>query len=437
MNNTKVNITGVINTHAREYALYTIEGRAIPNMIDGFKPVQRFVMKSALDSASIKMKKVASIGSSVSDLGYHHGETSAQTAAVLMASEWRNNQPWLEGEGSFGSRMVQEAAAARYVFAKVHDNFHTIFKDVHLSPKHEDPEHIPPKFYVPIIPTVLLNGVRGIATGFACNILPHDIDWVTAATESVVRTGDVSDELKEQIKVKFPQFNGLVEVDGGKHTQYGVFTTKGLTVHITEIPSSYEHGDYVKLLDGLDQDNKIVSYEDLTSTSFEFKVKLRRGTDTSEKSLIKLLGLSESKPYNQNINVIDSEGKLRHYDDVYGLIRDFVDYRMSFLNLRIEDESKKSQKDLDLATAKIKFIEAVNDGTVVLRGLPKKELVKYIQDNITTDYVGELTRLQIDNFTKEEVALLNKQVDAARKLCDYWIKTTPKKEFIKDLRSLV
>ena len=97
------NLQSIIDNEAKEFAIYTVENRAIPNLIDGFKPVQRFVIARALDLSrgnKEKFHKLASVAGGVADLGYHHGEGSAQDAGALMANTWNNNYPLLDGQGN-------------------------------------------------------------------------------------------------------------------------------------------------------------------------------------------------------------------------------------------------------------------------------------------------------------------------------------------------
>jgi DNA topoisomerase-2 len=165
----------------KEFALYTVEARAIPSMVDGMKPSQRFYLYSSIKNTPRDFKKVESVMGTVTDYGYNHGTGSAGASGQMMASEWANNICLVEGRGSFGTRLVQTAAAPRYTQTRLHPNFHKYVKDIDLSPKHSDPEHHPPAFYIPIIPLVLANGVKGIATGFATNILPRDPIAIAAA----------------------------------------------------------------------------------------------------------------------------------------------------------------------------------------------------------------------------------------------------------------
>lgn len=430
-------LSTLMNTDALQYALYTIQERAIPNMIDGFKPVHRFVMYSALRSANSNMKKVASVCGVVSDLGYHHGETAAQDAACLLAAEWCNNYPFLEGEGSFGSRMIQDPAQARYVFCRVHYNFKELFRDLDIIIPHEDPEHEPPKYYVPIVPVVLLNGVFGIATGYSSTILPHSLEWVTACTEQKVKTGKI--DIPNVDNLQFPEYFGLIVKDDiklGRYFQYGRFEVSGYTVDITDIPTNYSHEDYIAVLERKLADKKIVSYEDLTSEEFKFKVKMKRGTEMTFENIASILELKISKPFNENINVIRPDGLLHHYDDPRDLISDFVDYRLGFLQKRIDKKLQDTTDKIELLTAKIDFISGVNNNTIDLKQYKLKELIHFISTNFTKKYSDQIAKLTISDFTEDEVKKLQKELDVNKKDLEYWQKTTSKKEYLKDIKEL-
>ena len=234
---TEYPISSVARNEWKSFAMYTVESRAIPNMIDGLKPVQRFYLYSSILNSKKDFKKVSAVSGIISDYGYNHGEASAAGAGQLMAATWNNNICLIEGRGSFGTRLVQEAGAARYVYTRLSDNFNTYIKDLDLSPVHNDPEHEPPAFYLPVIPLVLANGTKGIATGFATNILPHCPDSLAEACTEYLRTNKIS---PDTIKVKFPEFSGTVEQDPlepKRYTVFGVYEKTSKTqLTITEVP---------------------------------------------------------------------------------------------------------------------------------------------------------------------------------------------------------
>ncbi|AUR86018.1 DNA gyrase/topoisomerase IV subunit A [Vibrio phage 1.081.O._10N.286.52.C2] len=424
-------LTEIINDEALEYAMYTIENRAMANGIDGLKPVQRFVLYNVLKDARTSFDKVAALGSSVSKIGYNHGETSAQDALALMAAEWKTNYPIVRGRGNFGSRMVQESASARYVYAKLHEDFDKMFKDIEMSPEHKDVEHIPPQFYVPVLPMILMNGVTGIATGFACNILPHDPTWVKRAVAEYLSGKEISEPV-----VQFPAFDGkVVKTDHGKYDQVGKVEISGLTAVVTEIPTAFDHSKYCAMLDKLVDDAKISSYVDETSETFQFRVRFRRGAKMQPENVVKVLKLKSS--FTQNLNVIDENYRIRHFDDVRDIVKWFVDYRLSFLPKRIKAAQKSTSKRVSLASAKVSFIKDVVESKIVLFGKTRAVVSNELKEiELYKPYVTELLSMSVDKMTDDEIARLEKDAIAAASELEYWNSTSPKKEFIKDIKAL-
>lgn len=427
----KRTLTDIINDEALEYALYSIENRAIANGIDGLKPVQRFVLYNTIKDAATSYDKVAALGSSVSKIGYNHGETAAQDALALMAAEWKNNVPIVQGRGNFGSRMVQESASARYVYVKLHENFEKYFKDINLSPSHKDVEHIPPQFYVPVLPMALMNGIQGIATGFACNILPHDPEWVKQAVSDYLNGKEMSEPV-----IKFPEFSGtIVKLEDGKYAQIGNADISGLTAVVTEIPTTFDRIKYIAELDKLVERGKISSYVDETGETFQFRVRFKRGAKMTDESVIKTLKLQSN--YTQNINVIDENYKIRHFDDARELVKWFVDFRLSFLPSRIKDSTDLTQKRAALAVAKVEFIKQVVSGKFVLFGKKRSQVISELkQIDEFKKFSNELLNMPVDKLTDDEIERLEKDAIAARRELAYWLKTDPRKEFTKDIKEI-
>ena len=123
-------LSNVASREWKSFAMYTVENRAIPNMIDGLKPVQRFYLYSSIQNTKRDFKKVSAVSGIISDYGYNHGEGSAAGSGQLMAATWNNNICLVEGRGSFGTRLIQDAGAPRYVYTKLSSNFEKYIKDV-------------------------------------------------------------------------------------------------------------------------------------------------------------------------------------------------------------------------------------------------------------------------------------------------------------------
>ncbi|MGY8864822.1 MAG: DNA gyrase subunit A [Methylophagaceae bacterium] len=431
-------ISKVAANEWKAFAMYTVESRAIPNMIDGLKPVQRFYLYSSLINSKRDFKKVSAVSGIISDYGYNHGESSAAGAGQLMAAEWNNNICLIEGRGSFGTRLVQDAGAPRYVYSRVNDNFNKYVKDIDLSPIHEDPEHEPPTFYLPILPLVLANGTKGIATGFATNILPHNPKDLKKACVQYLEKGKIT--IKPAIK--FPEFTGTVEQskeDPTKYIAYGTFVRKGKTaVSITEVPYGFDREGYVKVLDKLEDEGDIVSYEDkCNKNGFHFEVKLK--LSSAKWNDIKLITKFKlSKPFSQNLTVIDFEGKLREYTDARSLIKDFCDYRLGILQQRIDARVKEYNEEVRWLNVKMEFIQANVDGRIVFKDNTKVQVVNQIMQE-TSALGGDTNRLlalSILNLTQEEIVKLKKLIADSKQTLSLWEKTSPAEQFKTDLENV-
>lgn len=448
MENIKRDLTDVLHTEAKQYGLYTLTNRAIPHLIDGFKPSHRFVVASALKDAKTVFSKVASIAGNVSKFGYAHGESSAAEAGVLLANDWSNNVNVLEGRGNFGSRIVKDAAAARYIYAKVHNNFFKLFKDMNQEYTHPDNEIKIPQFYVPIIPLVLCNGISGIATGFKTDILPHSTEWIIEACKEYVSTG----EIKTRAVIDFPSFKGsVIDNMDGTYTQVGVYEVLSpLQIKITEVPTNTDWDKYTAFLDKLQDEHKIVSWEDGTgSHGFEFTVKLKRdlkfnANDAEKINQLFKLNYKQTQLVNivspgTNITSLDTMYKLKTYTDTRDVVKDFVDWITSnSIPKRIKTNIEEVQQKIMFNEAKIKFINDVNDNTIDLRTTTKKQLsTRIIKDySITETVASQLVKIPVYGLTKDEAAACKKDLIENKKQLKYWKKETPTSQLLADLNTL-
>ena len=431
-------ISKVAKNEWLDFAMYTVESRAIPNMIDGLKPVQRFYLYSSLLNSKRDFKKVSAVAGIISDYGYNHGETSAAGAGQLMAASWNNNVCLVEGRGSFGTRLVQQAGAARYVYTRVHKNFETYIKDIELSPVHDDPEHEPPSFYLPVLPLVLANGAKGIATGFATSILPRSTKHLAKAVKEYLAKGSIA----RKLPITFPDFSGSVvyNKEEDKYQVIGTFERKSKTVMIiTEVPYGYDREGYIKVLDALEDNNDIVSYEDKcdkTGFCFEIKLKLASANAWTDERIIRKFKLS--KPLSENLTVIDQNGKLREYKDERDLIKDFTDYRLTVLQERINLRKKEEVEESRWLKVKMQFIKAVLDGSVQFKN-KKKDVVAAqilkVTDALELD-VDKLLRINMLSLTDEMVKDLQKQIAECKERLTFWSKTTPREQFESDLEGV-
>lgn len=429
-------ISQVASNEWKSFAMYTVESRAIPNMIDGLKPVQRFYLYSSILNSKRDFKKVSAVAGIISDYGYNHGEQSAAGAGQLMAATWNNNVCLVEGRGSFGTRLVQEAGAPRYVYTRLSENFEKYIRDVDLAPAHQDPEHEPPAFYIPVIPLVLTNGTKGIATGFATNILPRSVEDLSSAVQEYLSTGNIAN----RIPVTFPEFKGTTKYNSedDRFIVYGNYEKKSKTVlTITEVPYGFDRESYVTVLDKLEEDGDIVSYEDLCDKSgFCFEVKLKQAGSSSWNDSKILSKFKLSKPLSENITVIDFNGKLREYKDERQLVKDFVNYRLGILQQRIDSRLKESLELGRWLQVKMQFIQSVIDNKIEFKNKKKADVAQQIYDNtdaLNDNDIDRLLRINIMSLTDEMVKELEKEIKESVKQAEFWRKETPESQFKNDL----
>lgn len=436
---TDYTLSQIADNEMREFAMYTIANRAIPNMYDGMKPVQRFYLYSSLVNTPKDYKKVSAVSGVVSDYGYNHGEGSAAGAGQLMAATWNNNICLVEGRGSFGTRQIQEAGAARYVYTRVHANFSKYIKDIDLAPEHYDPEHTPPQFYLPVIPLVLANGTKGIATGFATNILPRAEKDIIKACKEYVTKGKIS----KRLSVSFPDFKGSTQYDAlsDRYICRGVFERPSKTqLIITEVPYGYDREGYVKVLDKLEDDGRIVGYEDQCSNDgFRFEVKLKimeSNKLNNDDKVYKLFKLE--KTFAENLTVIDENFKLREYNDERELIKDFCEFRMGILQKRIDNRIAEYTEEARWLAVKAEFIQAVLEDKIVFKGKNKADVSKQIlaETSALEDDCDRLLRMNLLTLTMEQIKDLMEQIKKAKGQLTYWNSTSTQDQFIGDLEEL-
>lgn len=386
-------IDNIIDTEYLEYSMYVLEQRAIPSAIDGGKPVHRKLIYAMINEHKGKKTKLVDLGA-ISKFAYHHGESSAMSAAVTLTADWNNNCPVFIGHGNFGSRIIQEASAPRYIFASLSPEFKKYFIDDEIAPKSLDEEAPEPMFYLPTIPWVLVNGISGIAVGFACNILPHSIKDLTSAVKTYLK--NPTKYLKEQpvITPTFPHFKGIVNQesdDGLSWSTSGIIEYIGkYTFKISELPIGYDREQYVNILNDLIDADKIKDYEDdCSEDGFGFSIKVTANQkEKIDSDPIKYFKLK--KNHTQNLTTLGINGKLKIFKSTADLIAYFCDYRIGKFSEKIEYEKNQLSSDIEMMNDKIKFIKMVISGKIDFKKLTKQQLLDFIEEKITVKEHGKL-----------------------------------------------
>lgn len=422
------NLTDIIDTEFREFSMYTIENRAIPSVIDGFKPTQRKLVYSMINEYRGNKIKVAELGGGLAKLNYHHGEGSAQGAAVGLASDWNNNAPVFTGYGNFGSRLVPEAAAPRYIFASLSENFKKHFADTEVAPPSNDPENPEPAHYLPIIPWILVNGISGIAVGFKTEVLPRSIKSLVQATEECIKNPEKFLKANKPIEPSFPSFKGtVVQTAPNQWKTIGVVEYVGrYTFKISELPIGYDRESYVEFLNSLVDKDAIKDYDDVCSKEgFGFEVKV----STQQKSLIdadpiKYFKLERS--HTEILTTLGYDGKLKIFDSVAQLIHYFVEYRTKKFGDKIKYDIDQNESEVNELELKVKFIKLVINRKVDFRTSTKQQLLDFVATNVSKEeFAKKFINIPLYECTQDEVNKLEEKIKEKQKVLEDLKKTTP------------
>jgi DNA gyrase/topoisomerase IV subunit A len=432
------------DTEYRAYAMYTVEGRAIPSLVDGFKPAQRKIAYAAnklWKRGSEKPMKVFQLGGQAAALAfYHHGSLDA--TIIGMTQSFKNSMPIFQGVGQFGSLRSPQAGASRYVGVRFNENFRRLYKDFELvTPRQEEGEEIEPAFFLPIIPTVLLNGGSGIAVGFATNILNrHPIDLIDA-TIDILKRGKTKIELRPWINGFFGEVQTVPEKEGWSWVFHGTYEVLNSTrVEITEIPPSFTYEKYEAHLEKLVEKGTIRKYEDFSADRVRYVVHFHRtrlADLIDDEKLEGVLKMRETQT--ENITTLAEDGKLKIFQTASELLLYFVDFRLGYYQRRKDRLLKVLSQDIKVLEAKLKFLEAVINGSFKVSDVPKKTLVAqlqaegYLQVRDSYDY---LLAMPLWALTKERHKDLQKKLADKQKELDQIERATPKNMYLKDLREL-
>jgi DNA topoisomerase-2 len=400
------------------YAKYVVESRAIPSAIDGLKPSQRkiiFAANKIWKTGNEKPMKLFQLAGNVAATTmYHHGNTSLESALVNLAQTFKNSMPLLTGIGQFGSLRSPEAGAPRYIGAKLHPNFRLLYKDFELlESQFEDGEEIEPRYFLPIVPTVLLNGSSGIAVGFATSILNRNpLDVIHACLHTL--DGKKIKPLKPWIRT----FKGEVEQAADAENSWyirGIFEVKNTTtVEITELPPSFTYEKYETHLNNLLEKGILSSYEDNCSNNINYVLKFPRqilSDLVTREKLSETLKMQERE--GENLTTIDETGTLKIFKNSEEIVKYFVDFRLGFYQKRKDYLISQLEKELKILSNRARFIKGILDGKIKINKVKREDLILQL-DSMKFDKVDNsfqyLIGMPIYSLTLEKYEELLKLV---------------------------
>ena len=423
-------ISDFINENYREYSKYVTYSRAIPSLVDGMKPVNRkafYILKKKRD-----LVKVMSVsGAMIADANYHHGDASSSTAISMMAQNFpgSNNIPIFLKKGSFGTQFINQPSAPRYIYVKANPFFDKVYKDYEICPPSDDLDDPEPKFYLPMIPTVLLNGIKGIAVGFATEIQPYNIDDII---ENVLLA--MGGRSLRKMKPYFGKYAGEIKLDEeDRWVQYGKYEiVNTTTIKITEVPTSFDREKYLTHLAKLQENGHINSYRDSTKENWNLLIKLPRKSKIF-RDPIKYLRLYQV--LSENITVLDHKGRIKIFECPEDVVKWFVQFRTNVCSMRRKYMMNKLQKEISMNRGKIKFIEHMS--VLDLRKKTKREIFELmLKEGFKPDQLKIYMQLEAYRLSKTEIDKAFAQISKLKDELEWYRQITPEKLYRLDLRDL-
>ena len=390
--------------------------RSIAHVSDGLKPSQRKVLYACFTKNLTSEMKVAQLAAYVSEkTSYHHGEVSLADTIVKLAHEFMgsNNINLLEPCGQFGTRLMggKDASQTRYIFTKLTKNARTLFDpkdDPVLKYLDDDGKQIEPDYYVPILPTVLVNGTEGIGTGFSSYIPPFNPDDICNNIKRVI-----SGENVIPMKPWFNKFTGRVFSNSeGLWITEGVWKSSNKNISITELPPGRWTQEYKEYLDTLLEKKKITNYvNNSTTESIDFVVEGYTGND-----IIKDFKLQKTF-HVSNMHLFHPSKGIYKYESPEEILLDFVEIRTKTYKKRkthlIHVLKEKSKKMENMS----KFVDMVIHEKLIVFKRKRSDLeyeIGKIFDKIDNSY-DYLLNIKTYQYTHEAVQSLREETEKIKK----------------------
>ena len=432
-----LSLEDVIGDRFGRYSKYIIQERALPDVRDGLKPVQRRILFAMYSSGNTYDKNFRKSAKTVGDVigQYHpHGDSSVYDAMVRLSQDWKLRHVLIEMHGNNGSIDNDPPAAMRYTEAKLSQLSEELLRDINKEtvsfiPNYDDttlePMVLPARF-----PNLLINGSTGISSGYATDIPPHNLAEVIQGTLKYIDQPDIT--INQLMKyIKGPDFptGGIIQGIEGIKKAYE--TGKGKVVVrsrvdeeplrsgrkqliVTEIPYEVNKSSLVKRIDELRADKKvdgIVEVRDETDrTGLRIAIELKK--DANCESIKNYLYKNSDLQISYNFNMVAiSEGRPK----LMGL-REIIE---SYLNHQIEVVTNRTRYDLEQAEKRMHIVEglmkalSILDEVIALIRNSKNK--KDAKDNLVAEYdfteaqAEAIVMLQLYRLTNTDIEALKKE----------------------------
>lgn len=378
------------------YSKYIIQDRALPDVRDGLKPVQRRIIFSMNKEGNTFEKQFRKSAKTVGNVigNYHpHGDTSVYEAMIRMSQDWKNNQRIVIIHGNNGSIDGDSPAAMRYTEAKLSEYAALMIKDineetVNMSLNFDDTE-LEPVVLPTMVPNLLINGATGISSGYATNIPPHNPEEVIKACIYVNEHKRIDlDKIMEIVPgPDFPTgatIHGVSGIKKAYETGKGSITIRSKykidkkKITITEIPFEVNKAELLKKIDKIRFDKKVDGIDEVLDESdkdgLEITIKLK--SDANADAIINYLFKNTDLQKDYSFNMIAINKRKPEQLGIISIIQAFLDHRLDVIKRRSEFRLNKAQNKLHILNGLMLAVENLDEVIRIIRSSENKQTSK-------------------------------------------------------------
>ena len=422
-----------------KYSKYIIQDRAIPDVRDGLKPVQRRILYSMYKERNTYDKPYKKSARAVGDVmgKYHpHGDSSIYDAIVRMSQDFKMREPFVDMQGNNGSIDGDSAAASRYTEARLSKISNEMLRDidketVNFAPNYDDtlmePTVLPSRF-----PNLLVNGTTGISAGYATNIPPHNLSEVIDAV--IYRIDNPNCRLDTLLNfVKGPDFptgGEAIGIDGIRQayeTGRGkIFIRSKLSVEknkiiITEIPYEVNKQLLVKKIDEIRIDKKIEGIAEVRDESdkdgLQITIDLKK--DANSKNILNYLYKNTELQVSYNYNMIAIVNRRPMQLGLIPILDAYIDHQRDVVTKRSIYDLEHAKNRYHIVEGLIKAISILDEVIKLIRG--SKNKADAIQNLInkyqfTEMQATEIVMLQLYRLTNTDIITLQEEKNNLEKI---------------------
>lgn len=428
-----------------KYAKEIILDRAIPDVRDGLKPVQRRILYAMYKAGNTSDKGYIKCAATVGDvLGkFHpHGDSSVYDAMVRMSQWWKQNHILVDIHGNNGSMDGDGPAAYRYTEARLAKISNELLKDLdketvswalNFDDRFLEPTVLPAKF-----PNLLVNGANGISAGYATNIPPHNLGEIIEAT--IKRIDSPSCRLETILEiVKGPDFptGGIVEGKDGIISAFTKGTGKVIVraktefkkekgkeqIIISEIPFDVNKAALVSKIDSIRIDKKVEGISEVRDETDRegLQIAIDLKTGANKELILNYLFKNTDLQISYNYNMVSIVNRSPKVLGILEILDAYIDHYKDIIIKRTTFELKTYEKEFNIVSGLMKAISILDEVIKVIRGSKnkadaKENLVNKFDFNI--EQAEAIVTLQLYRLTNTDIVVLKERAEELQKLIE-------------------